>query len=107
VPWLHVEGKFKLGQWVGAQRTKKAKMPPERKQPLDAIGFVWDALESGWEEGFAALMTFKAREGHCRVPQSHIEGKFKLRTWVGSQRTKRRWAERIHYGVGRGSMANC
>ena len=53
-------------------------MSAERKQRLDAIGFVWDPLESAWEEGFAALTTFKAREGHCRVPQRHIEGSISL-----------------------------
>ena len=57
---------------------KKDIMSTERRQRLDAIGFVWDPLESAWEEGFAALTTFKAREGHCDVPALHIEGTFKL-----------------------------
>ena len=59
-------------------------MSAERKQRLDAIGFVWDPLESAWEEGFAALTTFKAREGHCRVPERHVEGTFKLGRWVSN-----------------------
>ena len=29
-----------LGQWVGVQRTNKDKMPTERRQRLDKIGFV-------------------------------------------------------------------
>ena len=86
VPWLHVEGTFKLGTWVMAQRAKKDTMPAERRQRLDANGFVWDPFQSLWEEGFAALMTFKAREGHCRVPALHIEGTFKLGGWVKNQR---------------------
>jgi hypothetical protein len=86
VPALHVEGTYRLGQWVKVQRNNKDTLPPERKQRLDAIGFVWDSLESGWEEGFAALTTFKAREGHCLVPQRHIEGTFKLGFWVSNQR---------------------
>ena len=57
---------------------------------LDEIGFVWDTLESAWEEGFAALTKFKAREGHCRVPAGYVEGTFKLGQWVGVQRTKQR-----------------
>ena len=64
-------------------------MSAERRQRLDAIGFVWDQRGSGWEEGFAALTTFKAREGHCLVPQRHIEGTFKLGQWVGVQRQSR------------------
>ena len=61
-------------------------MPSERRQRLETIGFVWDVLENALEEGFAALTTFKAREGHCRVPALHIEGTFKLGKWVRDQR---------------------
>ncbi len=39
-----------------------------------------------WEEGFAALEKFKAREGHCRVPEGHVEGVFMLGNWVAVQR---------------------
>ena len=42
--------------------------------------------EEKWERGFATLKKFKAREGHCRVPQSHLEGTFKLGQWVAVQR---------------------
>ena len=42
-----------------------------------------------WEEGFAALTTFKAREGHCLVTSLHVEGTFKLGGWVGKQRMNR------------------
>ena len=86
-PRNHVEGTFRLGQWVVTQRTRRDKMLLERTQRLDAIGFVWDPLEGAWEEGFAALTTFKAHEGHCRVPAKHAEGVFKLGQWVQRQRT--------------------
>jgi hypothetical protein len=89
VPVLHVEGTFKLGQWARAQRRYKDTMRAERRQRLDQIGFVWDPLEETWEEGFAALKKFKAREGHCRVPKSHTEGSFRLGQWVGVQRSNR------------------
>jgi hypothetical protein len=56
---------------------------------LDDIEFVWNVLESGWEEAFYALMIFKAREGHCRVPAPHIEGTFKLGRWVRNQRASK------------------
>jgi superfamily II DNA or RNA helicase len=92
VPRGHVEGTFKLGTWVGNQRRRKDVTSAERKKRLDATGFVWDVLESGWEEGFAALTTFKAREGHCRVPSAHVEGVFRLGTWVNVQRT---WRDRM------------
>ncbi len=89
VPNLHIEGTFKLGRWVEHQRTTKDTMPAERQQRLDAIGFVWDPLEGAWEEGFAALTTFKAREGHCNVLKLHIEGTFKLGQWGGVQRQRK------------------
>ena len=33
-----------------------------------------------------ALEKFKARKGHCHVPQSHLEGLFKLGQWAKVQR---------------------
>src|SRR5580704_5840301 len=74
----HIEDMLKLGQWVDRQRTSKDEISPERRQRFDEIGFVWDPHEEAWEEGFAALTTFKTHENHCRVPQRHIEGAFKL-----------------------------
>ena len=39
-----------------------------------------------WNEGFAALSKFRAREGHCRPSRHHVEGDFKLGPWVTTQR---------------------
>lgn len=39
-----------------------------------------------WDEGFAALISFKQREGHCRVPRFHIEAGYRLGQWVAVQR---------------------
>src|SRR5262249_17075832 len=86
VPARYIEGSFNLGVWVITQRVNRATMSAERRKRLDDIGFVWKAIESAWEKGFAALTTFKAREGHCKVPRNHIEGTFKLGEWVITQR---------------------
>jgi superfamily II DNA or RNA helicase len=88
VPQGHVENHFNLGAWVSSQRQKKATMAIDRRQRLDSLGFVWNPFNVLWEEGFAALIRFKGREGHCRVPQGHVEGTFKLGAWVSSQRNK-------------------
>ena len=85
----HLEGKFKLGQWVITQRYLKDDLSVERKKRLDAIGFVWNRRDDRWEQGFAALFTFMRREGHCRVPMRHHEGNFKLGDWVSTQRRNR------------------
>ena len=56
---------------------------------MDAIGFVWDWIDHRWEQGFAALLRFKQREGHCRVPIYYTEGNYKLGLWVSTQRRNR------------------
>jgi hypothetical protein len=89
VPSLHIERKFKLGQWVSVQRSRGNAMSVERRRRLDAFGFVWDRFEYAWEQRFVALTKFKTREGHCRVPSLHIEGKIKLGPWVIGQRSKK------------------
>jgi hypothetical protein len=43
VPTRHEEDGFKLGMWVGNQRVLKSKLTADRRQKLDAIGFVWFA----------------------------------------------------------------
>ena len=82
----HIEGTFKLGDWVSVQRYREDLVPIERKRRLDEIGFVWDWRDSLWEQKFAALLKFKRREGHCCVPTHHRENGFKLGWWVATQR---------------------
>src|SRR5262249_32780385 len=48
----HIEGGFKLDQWVCVQRYLKDDVLPERKRRLDAIGFVWDWRDNLWEQNF-------------------------------------------------------
>ena len=83
---FYVEGAYKLGPWVSTQRYNRDTMSAERRKRLDTIGFVWVWRDYLWEEGLEALIEFKAREGHCRVPSLHIERKFKLGQWVATQR---------------------
>jgi hypothetical protein len=85
-----IEGNFQLGNWVSVQRYRKELVPTERKRRLDAIGFVWDWRDYFWEQNFAALLKFKRREGHCRVPSIHREGDLKLGLWATTQRRKRK-----------------
>jgi hypothetical protein len=82
----HVEGNFKLGDWVSVQRYRKDFLPVERKRRLDRSGFVWDWRDHLWEQKFAALLKFKRREGHCCVRSFHNEGNVRLGYWVSTQR---------------------
>ena len=87
VPIDHEENGFPLGKWVFRQRQNK-KIPIERRRRLNTLGFVWRPFDSAWERSFAALIEFKNREGHCRVPDDHIENGINL-GWVGKQRAKK------------------
>jgi Helicase associated domain len=89
-PPYHVEDTFRLGKWVTNQRHRKGLLPLERERRLDAIGFIWDLRSHNWEQGFITLLNFKRREGHCCVPQFHIEGKYRLGKWVATQRENRK-----------------
>ncbi|KAJ1452844.1 hypothetical protein M885DRAFT_525794 [Pelagophyceae sp. CCMP2097] len=57
----------KLGSWVGTQRAKRKDggLSAERTAQLEALGIVWDPLDTAWDEGYARLETYK--EEHCLV----------------------------------------
>lgn len=90
VPRHHKENGYRLGQWVAVQRYTQDELVSRRKAQLDEIDFVWSARERWWEEAFAALQAFKAREGHCHVPADHVEGARHLGYWVTVQRRCRK-----------------
>jgi len=76
-----------VGQGVGAALALECSV--DRIKRLDEVGFIWDLNVWLWEEGFNALVMFKAREGHCRVVINHLEDSFKLGQWVRTQRVKK------------------
>ena len=85
----YVENDQALGNWVSRQRQHSGMLSSDQIKRLDALGFVWGELERRWEENFAALQAFHAREGHFRVPKGHVENGLKLRSWVSNQRIQR------------------
>ena len=85
----HLEDSYKLGQWVSHQRRRKVNLSDDRIKRLDELDFIWDPNVWLWEEGFNALVKFKAREGHCRVVINHQEDSYKLGQWVRTQRVKK------------------
>lgn len=54
--------------------------PTQWKRPMKSIA------NEQWNDGLAALLSFKKREGHCRVPRFHIEAGYRLGQWVAVQR---------------------
>jgi hypothetical protein len=82
----HKENGFRLGQWMGTQRQTKDSLSAERRERLNRLGFIWNALDANWEKGFSYLKVYRDREGHCRVPFGYKENGFELGNWVAAQR---------------------
>lgn len=63
---------------------------PDRRKMLDDVGFIWNAgadrpgNDARWEEQYKHLEEFRAKFGHCRVPQTGPHRK--LGRWVATQR---------------------
>jgi hypothetical protein len=71
------------------QLSKRDTLSTDRKQRLEAIGFVWDPLSAQWEAGFSALEAYKQAEGDCLVPAKlKTDDGFALGTWVANQRVR-------------------
>ena len=89
VPQRHIEDGEKLGQWVSVIRQRRNHLSPERIARLDMLGFSWDPFGERFEDNFALLEIFVAREGHARVPMEHMEDGVKLGSWVSHLRMSR------------------
>lgn len=79
-----------LSSWVSVQRRRVAEgnMKRNRKDKLDAMGFIWDfreVYENRWESKFDRLVAFKNKYGHCKVPVTYPDQH--LAGWVDRQRT--------------------
>src|SRR5258707_2543503 len=57
------EGGYRLGRWVGTQRTNKDTVDADRRQRLEALpGWSWNVLHDWWEEGLFNLKRVSDRE---------------------------------------------
>jgi hypothetical protein len=76
-----------LGSWCRRQRKdyKKAKLAADKIGLLEGVGFVWDALETQWQEKFVELKAFKAEHEHPNVP-AHYAANPALGSWCLNQR---------------------
>ncbi|KAF0737744.1 hypothetical protein Ae201684P_004756 [Aphanomyces euteiches] len=63
---------MQLGRVVGTLRRSVDTMPSDRRDELDALGFVWDGLRMklSWEDKLAALTTYRSIHRHVKVPIS-------------------------------------
>jgi superfamily II DNA or RNA helicase len=89
VPRPYMVGDYRLGQWVGVQRSGNSQgtLTPERRRRLEELpGWSRDIKTDSWEEGFRKLLEFVDVRGTSRVPQSYSTGGFRLGIWVTLQR---------------------
>ena len=77
---------FALGAWVGTQRLNQDQLTPERREKLEHLDFVWDALAAGWEEDFGYLERYVEKHSNARVPHGHKIDGYLLGRWVSRQR---------------------
>ena len=80
---------YNLGQWVSMLRTKKDKLSEGQISQLDALGFVWDAWEYRWQEGYDLLVDYKIEFGDCLVSQNYTYHNYNLGMWVSRLRSKK------------------
>jgi superfamily II DNA or RNA helicase len=80
-----------LYNWIRSRRSayRNQTINEDEIERLDAIGFVWDALDSRWEEMIEALKQYKDKHGDCNVPNKYPDNT-KLANWVRSKRERYR-----------------
>ena len=84
---------YGLGKWINQQRIlkKKDNLSSERITRLDAVGFIWDALEVQWQEGLEHLNAYVTDNKNSRIPQLYRSADgFTLGRWVAQQRNYRK-----------------
>ena len=93
VPRGHLEDGYPLGAWVGNLRAfhRDGRLSADRVTLLEGLpGWTWDAHRAARDSAIGCLRRFVEREGHARVPPSHVEDGFKLGRWVATKRVARR-----------------
>lgn len=92
VPRDHVEAGVQLGGWVTARRAecKDGRLAADRAKELEDVpGWSWDPISDNWARAIDAYRAFAAREGHGRVPRSHVENGVRLGLWLSNRRRDR------------------
>ena len=96
-----VDGGFRLGLWVRAQRAayRKGSLPDERASALaDVPGWTWrpksgqrKRSDTTWPTWFARLQGYVDENGTALVPRKYVTGAGeRLGLWVGQQRQRYR-----------------
>jgi len=77
-----------IATWASRQRMiyKKNKLPKDRVDRLNSIGFIWDQKDGWWEQDFKAYKEFVAKHGKKRssIPKNQSEKDSLI--WASRQR---------------------
>ncbi len=86
---LHYPENPSLSAWVRNLRKeyKRNCVAQEKIKQLKQIGFTFEVLELRWQNRYEELNIFKARFGHCNVPNNYPQNP-SLARWVSIQRDK-------------------
>jgi superfamily II DNA or RNA helicase len=78
---------YRLGKWVGKQRTKWTTLPADRKQLLEALpGWTLDARSALWDTSHTALTRYAAENGHANPPRGLLVDGIDVESWIRRQR---------------------
>lgn len=79
---------YPLGKWIIKMRQRQAGgyLKDERVRQLDALGMVWSALDTKWEEAYALAAVYAEENGNLDIPKTYTtaSGK-KLGVWLSNQ----------------------
>ena len=87
------EDGFNLGAWMKNKRVERGRrrLPQERIDALNELGFIWDTREYDFQEGLGYLNAYRAKHGDCRVPKKFkTEDGFNLGAWMDTRRMEQR-----------------
>lgn len=82
-------GGFQLGAWQDHQRQsyKKGKLPSDRINRLEGIGFKWILIDDAFEDGFRETLRYKQQFGTPNAPRSYkTSAGYMLGEWHGMLR---------------------
>jgi superfamily II DNA or RNA helicase len=89
MPTSYVVDGYRLGGWVAAQRSNYTKgvIKPDQQRKLEELpGWVWNALEARWEEGFRFVSEYIVEHQSANVPREYNVDGFRVGQWVREQR---------------------
>ena len=84
---------FPIGSWCSTQRVarngkSRGLLNLERIRKLDDLGFIWDQVETAWNDAFENLQKYLSEFGNPHPPQGTLyPDDFKLGQWAQVQRT--------------------